>query len=74
MKKFHKNKKIINPEVYDKIILNTTTAPDPEKHQTISFLKSITRILGYLVIPYSLWGAVIILVISEGIGIIEELV
>ena len=48
--------------------------PDPENHQLVSFLKSAVRILGYLAIPYNLWAAVIILVISEGIGIIEELV
>jgi hypothetical protein len=48
--------------------------PNPENHQLVSFLKSAVRILGYLAIPYNLWAAVIILVISEGIGIIEELV
>jgi hypothetical protein len=48
--------------------------PDPENHQLVSFLKSSVRILGYLAIPYNLWVAVVILVISEGIGIIEELV
>jgi hypothetical protein len=48
--------------------------PDAKKHQTISFIKSWIRIIGYFFIPFSLITAAIILVISEIIGIIEELV
>ena len=48
--------------------------PDAKKHQTISFIKSWIRIIGYFFIPFSLVTATIILVISEIIGIIEELV
>jgi hypothetical protein len=48
--------------------------PDAKKHQTISFIKSWIRIIGYFFIPFSLITATIILVISEIIGIIEELV
>ena len=48
--------------------------PDAKKHQTISFIKSWIRIIGYFFIPFSLISAAIILVISEIIGIIEELV
>ena len=48
--------------------------PDAKKHQTISFIKSWIRIIGYLFIPFSLVTATLILVVSEIIGIIEELV
>mgnify|MGYP001169080157 FL=1 len=48
--------------------------PDPKLHQTISFVKSGVRIIGYLAIPFSLGWATALLVLSEVIGIIEELV
>jgi hypothetical protein len=48
--------------------------PDPKLHQQISFIKSGVRILGYAAIPFSLGWAVIFLILSEVIGIIEELV
>ena len=48
--------------------------PDPKKHQIISFIKSGVRILGYVLIPYSLPIAAGVLIFSELIGIIEELV
>tara|TARA_R110000803_G_scaffold2472_3_gene8409 strand:+ start:902 stop:1084 length:183 start_codon:yes stop_codon:yes gene_type:complete len=48
--------------------------PDPKLHQIVSFIKSGVRILGYIAIPFNLTLAAIILVISELIGIIEELV
>ena len=48
--------------------------PDTKKHQQISFIKSSVRILGYVAIPFNIGVAVALLIISEGIGIIEELV
>ena len=48
--------------------------PDPTNHQLISFLKSTIRITGYLALPFGIGLGVTILVISELIGIIEELV
>ena len=48
--------------------------PDPDKHQLISFIKSGIRILGYICIPFSLFWATTFLVLSEVVGIIEELV
>jgi hypothetical protein len=48
--------------------------PDPKLHQQISFIKSGVRILGYAAIPFSLGWAVVFLILSEVIGIIEELV
>ncbi len=48
--------------------------PDAKKHQQISFIKSGIRIIGYVFIPLSLVWATIFLVISEVVGIYEELV
>ena len=48
--------------------------PNAKKHQTISFIKSWIRIIGYFFIPFSLVTATLILVASEIVGIIEELV
>ena len=48
--------------------------PDQKKHQIISFIKSGVRILGYCFIPFNLVTATIILVLSEVIGILEEMV
>jgi len=48
--------------------------PDARKHQRISFIKSGIRILGYLCIPFNLVLATSILVLSEMVGIYEELV
>jgi hypothetical protein len=51
-----------------------TNYPDAKKHQIVSFIKSGIRILGYILIPFDLLWASGILVISELVGIIEELV
>ena len=48
--------------------------PDAKKHQLISFIKSGIRILGYCFIPFNLVVATILLIISEAVGIVEELV
>ena len=48
--------------------------PDPKQHQLVSFLKSAVRITGYLALPFGIGLGVTILIISELIGIIEELV
>lgn len=42
-------------------------------HQTISFIKSAVRILGYAYIPFSLTIATGLLIASELIGIVEEI-
>ena len=64
--------KIINMKQHsDK---NLEKMPDQKWHQIISFIKSGIRIIGYCFIPFNLVIATIILVISEIIGIIEELV
>jgi len=53
---------------------NLDKLPDPRLHQIISFVKSGIRILGYIFIPFDLGAAVTLLVVSEAVGIIEELV
>jgi hypothetical protein len=53
---------------------NLDKLPDPKKHQIISFIKSGVRILGYIFIPFDLGAAVTLLVVSEAIGILEEMV
>ena len=55
-------------------ILNLEYYPDAKKHQIVSFIKSGIRILGYILIPFDLLWAAGILVVSELVGIIEELV
>ena len=53
---------------------NLEKLPDPKLHQIISFVKSGIRIVGYVFIPFDLGVAVTLLVVSEAVGIIEELV
>jgi hypothetical protein len=48
--------------------------PDQKWHRRISFIKSGIRIAGYALIPFNLIAATVVLVISEVVGIIEELV
>ena len=48
--------------------------PNQKWHKIISFIKSGVRIVGYCFIPFSLVTATILLILSEVIGIIEELV
>ena len=48
--------------------------PDARKHQIVSFIKSGIRILGYCFIPFNLVTSAILLILSEIVGIIEELV
>ena len=53
---------------------NLEKLPDPRLHQIISFVKSGVRILGYIAIPLNIGVAVTLLIVSEAIGIVEELV
>tara|TARA_Y100001972_G_C7603879_1_gene302629 strand:- start:273 stop:527 length:255 start_codon:yes stop_codon:yes gene_type:complete len=52
----------------------THSYPDAKKHQKISFIKSGVRIVGYILIPFNLVAAAGVLILSEFIGIYEELV
>ena len=53
---------------------NLDKLPDPKLHQIISFIKSGIRILGYIFLPINLLTGAVLLILSEGLGIIEELV
>jgi hypothetical protein len=53
---------------------NLLAIPDPKKHQTISFIKSGIRILGYFLLPFNLLIGAGVLILSEIVGIYEELV
>ena len=48
--------------------------PDAKAHQVVSFVKSAVRLTGYGALMYSTGLGVFILIISELIGILEELV
>lgn len=58
---------------YPKEINKEFQIPDPKKHQIISFIKSSIRIAGYGLILFDINAAVMILIFSELIGILEEL-
>lgn len=55
-------------------IKNIDQMPDQKWHRRISFIKSGIRIIGYGFIPFNLITATVLLVVSEAVGIIEELV
>jgi uncharacterized membrane protein len=42
-------------------------------HDKFSFAKSGLRIIGYMCLLVSLWGAAAILVVAEILGVLEEL-
>ena len=56
------------------VVKNIDQMPDQKWHRRISFLKSGIRIVGYVFIPFNLIAATALLVVSEVVGIIEELV
>ena len=83
--KYNHDDSIINPELYGKIkstkdikidtkIKDFKHMPNQKWHKIISFIKSGVRILGYALLPFNLVVATIVLIFSEVIGIVEELV
>ena len=48
--------------------------PNQKWHKIMSFIKSSIRITGYLLIPFDLTSAAFVLIFSEIVGILEELV
>ena len=56
------------------VVKNIDQMPDQKWHRIISFIKSGIRIIGYALIPFNLIAATIVLIVSEVVGIIEELV
>ena len=75
-KGFKKNKMPINfdPKQPKVQVKNIDQMPDQKWHRRISFFKSGIRIVGYVFIPFNLIAATALLVVSEIVGIIEELV
>ena len=81
-KEFLTKKQVDDIEYVGKNIMNGLTIPpsDIDKmpnqkwHQIVSFIKSGVRIVGYILIPFDLVVAASVLVFSEVIGIVEELV
>jgi len=59
---------------FNKNMKNLDQMPDQKWHRRISFIKSGIRIVGYIFIPLNLITATTLLVVSEAVGIIEELV
>jgi hypothetical protein len=55
-------------------VKNIDQMPDQKWHRRISFIKSGIRIVGYVFIPFNLVAATALLVVSEVVGIVEELV
>jgi hypothetical protein len=68
MKKIKKNKVIKSKPLLIKDL------PDPKMHKIYSFIKSTIRISGYMIIPFDITIAAIILIMSEIVGIVEETV
>lgn len=66
-----KNKDMNNVPIYDNILKKM---PNPKWHRYVSFIKSSIRIIGYFLLPVNLVAASAVLILSEIIGIIEELV
>ena len=81
---FSKNEVQHNKEYYDvkrnrsrrdnNLIPEITHMPNQKWHKIVSFIKSGVRIVGYALLPFSLVYATIVLILSEIIGIVEELV
>ena len=70
------NNSIHNPELYNQIRnkKDFKHMPNQKWHKIISFIKSGIRIVGYGFIPINLTIACGVLIFSEVIGIIEEMV
>lgn len=62
------------PDTSIKQSVNIEEYPDAKKHQIVSFIKSAFRILGYGLLLLDITTAVFVLIGSEVVGILEELV
>ena len=69
-----KNKVIKTNPIMVKEGVDLINMPNQYWHRIISFVKSGVRLIGYAFIPFDLMVATMILIISEVIGIVEELV
>ena len=73
-RKLRNEEYLLNRKTSTKPPTQSMNYPDAKKHQIVSFIKSGIRILGYCFIPFNLVVSAILLILSEIIGIIEELV
>ena len=62
------------PKISPEYLKDINKMPNQKWHQIISFIKSAIRIVGYILIPFNIFWAAGIFIISEVIGIVEELV
>jgi hypothetical protein len=69
----YRDKMIQKVEDY-KSVKDLDKMPNQKWHQIVSFIKSGVRIVGYCFIPFNLVVATTLLVLSEVIGVIEEIV
>jgi hypothetical protein len=69
-----KNKVIKTNPIMVKEGVDLINMPNQYWHRIISFVKSGVRLIGYAFIPFDLMVATMILIFSEVIGIVEELV
>lgn len=58
----------------NRIIPDVSHMPNQKRHKIVSFIKSSVRIIGYGLIPFNLTIACVVLIVSELIGIVEEMV
>ena len=42
------------------------------RHQHISFIKSVIRLVGYALLPFNISMAAMVLIVSEVVGVLEE--
>jgi hypothetical protein len=63
-----------NKEHWDKQQKELNHMPNQKWHKIMSFIKSSIRITGYILIPFDLTSAAFVLIFSEIVGILEELV
>jgi hypothetical protein len=69
-----KQKPPLSADFYADVFVKGQKLPDPKKHQLVSFLKSGIRIAGYVALFFSIETAAVLLIVSELVGIYEELV
>jgi len=63
-----------NKEHWDKQQSELKHMPNQKWHKIMSFIKSGIRITGYALVPFDLVTAAVVLIFSEIVGILEELV
>ena len=68
------NSKLKRDTTHGVVKQNQEHMPNQKWHRIVSFVKSGVRIVGYIAIPFNLELATALLISSEIVGILEELV